>query len=64
VLRVGEDKVVIVEKGDTSDGRARFERRVVVVDDGRAGGLVAVHSGLSAGERIVVRGAVLVLGAM
>jgi cobalt-zinc-cadmium efflux system membrane fusion protein len=64
VLRVGEDKVVIVAKGDASDGRARFERRVVVVDEGRAGGLVAVHSGLSAGERIVVRGAVLVLGAM
>ena len=64
ILRVGEDKVVIVSKGETSDGRARFEKRVVVVDEGRSEGLVAVHSGLAPGERIVVRGAVLVLGAM
>jgi cobalt-zinc-cadmium efflux system membrane fusion protein len=64
ILRVGEDKVVMVAKGDTSDGRARFERRVVVVDESRATGLIAVHSGLAAGERVVVQGAVLVLGAM
>jgi multidrug efflux pump subunit AcrA (membrane-fusion protein) len=56
--------VVLVAKGETADGRARFEKRVVVVDEGRAEGLVAVNSGLAPGERIVVRGAVLVLGAM
>jgi cobalt-zinc-cadmium efflux system membrane fusion protein len=64
VLRVGEDRVVLVAKGETADGRSRFEKRVVVVDEGRAEGLVAVHSGIAPGERIVVRGAVLVLGAM
>jgi multidrug efflux pump subunit AcrA (membrane-fusion protein) len=64
VLRVGEDKLVMVVKGQTKDGSTRFERRVVVVDEGRSDGLVAVHSGLAAGERVAVEGAVLVLGAM
>jgi len=63
LLRVGDDRVVIVAKGETHDGRAVFERRVVRADEGRADGLIAVQSGLAAGERVVVEGAVLVLGA-
>lgn len=63
LLRVGDDRLVLVAKGERPGGRIAFERRVVLADEGRADGLVAVQGGLSGGEQVVVRGAILVLGA-
>lgn len=64
VLRLGEDRIVFVRKGPAADGRIAFERRVVAAEEGRADGIVAVWSGLKAGDPVVVDGAILVLGAM
>jgi cobalt-zinc-cadmium efflux system membrane fusion protein len=63
VLRVGDDLIVLVAKREEPDGRVAFERRVVLADEGRADGLIAIQAGLAGGERVVVQGAILVLGA-
>jgi len=62
LLRVGEDTVVFVAAGDGSDGTQVFKMRRVVARDEKAGALVPIVSGLAPGERVVVRGAVFVLG--
>jgi len=63
LLRVGEERLVIVAKDARADGSVPFERRVVLADEGRADGPVAIQGGLAGGERVVIRGAILVLGA-
>ncbi|HET8725337.1 MAG TPA: efflux RND transporter periplasmic adaptor subunit, partial [Anaeromyxobacteraceae bacterium] len=61
VLRVGEQRVVFVEEGQAPDGRTRFVRRVVEVED-EGGERVAVVSGVAPGDRVVSSGAILLLG--
>ncbi len=61
VLRLGEQRVVFVEDGRAPDGRIRFVRRNVDVDDD-GGDRVAVTSGLAPGDRVAVSGAILLLG--
>jgi hypothetical protein len=61
VLRVGEGRFVFVEDGKSPDGRARFVRRAVDVDDD-GGDPVAVVRGVEAGEKVVSAGAILLLG--
>ncbi len=64
LLRDGADTVVFVDRGASADGRRVFQRRKVSADEGRAGGLVPVASGLAPGDAVVVEGAIFVLGAM
>jgi cobalt-zinc-cadmium efflux system membrane fusion protein len=61
VLRLGENRFVFVADGKAPDGRARFVRRNVDLDDD-GGDVVAVTRGLEPGERIVTEGAILLLG--
>jgi len=61
VLRLGENRFVFVADGKAPDGRARFVRRIVDVDDD-GGDVVAVTRGLESGERVVTEGAILLLG--
>ena len=61
VLRLGEGRVVFVEAGKSPDGRARFIRRNVEVEDD-GGDAVAVVRGLEAGEKVVSGGAILLVG--
>ncbi len=61
VLRVGDQRVVFVEDGRTPDGRVRFLRRAVQVED-EGGARVAVREGLAPGDRVVTGGAILLLG--
>lgn len=63
LLRVGEETVVFVEAGGR-DGKRVYQRRRVSADEGRAGGLVPVEGDLKAGERVVVKGAIFVLGSL
>jgi len=62
VLRVGEQTVVFVETGLTENGMLRFARRPVRVDETVSGDLLPLLSGVSAGDTLVVEGAVQLLG--
>jgi hypothetical protein len=53
---MGEYKVVFVQVGE-ADGRVRFERMPVAVEEGKATAYVAVKHGVEAGQKIVVNGA-------
>lgn len=64
ILRLGDQTVVFVEKGSTQDGRLRFERVPVSVDEGEGGPWVVVKHGLDKGTKVVVSGAILVGQAM
>jgi cobalt-zinc-cadmium efflux system membrane fusion protein len=62
LLRLGDQTVVFVEVGKTPDGRLRFERRPVVVNEEQGGNFLPVQRNLTQGERIVVSGAILLSG--
>lgn len=62
VLRIADQTVVFVEEGTTPDGRKRFVRRIVATADEEGGDLVPVLHGLSAGERVVTSGGILLSG--
>ena len=59
LLRLGDQTVVFVEVGKTPDGRLRFERRPVVVNEELGSEYLPVLRNLARGERIVVSGAIL-----
>jgi membrane fusion protein, heavy metal efflux system len=61
VLRVADGLTVFVEGGRTPDGRTRFERRSVELND-RGGDWLPVVKGLAPGDRVVSSGAILMLG--
>jgi cobalt-zinc-cadmium efflux system membrane fusion protein len=61
LLRVGEETIVFVDLGERG-GRRVFQRRRVTADEGRSGGLVPVAGQVVPGERVVVKGAIFVLG--
>ncbi|MGA7745111.1 MAG: efflux RND transporter periplasmic adaptor subunit [Polyangia bacterium] len=62
LLRLGDQTVVFVEVGKTPDGRLRFERRPVVVNEEMGNEFLPVLRNLAKGERIVVSGAILLSG--
>jgi cobalt-zinc-cadmium efflux system membrane fusion protein len=61
VLRLGEGRIVFVEEGRSPDGRARFVRRNVEVEED-GGEAVAVVRGLEPGDKVVSSGAILLVG--
>jgi len=62
LLRLGDQTVVFVEAGKTPDGRLRFERRPVVVNEELGNEYLPVLRNLAKDERIVVSGAILLSG--
>jgi cobalt-zinc-cadmium efflux system membrane fusion protein len=58
LLRLGEEKVVFVELGE-GEGRVRFQRISVDVDEGEASPWLVVRKGLQSGQKVVVNGAIL-----
>ena len=56
LMRMGEYKVVFVQLPD-EDGKARFERLPVDIDERSATGWLQVNHGLEAGQKLVVKGA-------
>jgi cobalt-zinc-cadmium efflux system membrane fusion protein len=58
LLRLGEEKVVFVGAGE-SDGRVRFQRVPVDVDEGESSPWLVVKKGLTPGQKVVVNGAIL-----
>ena len=59
VFRLGGKTVVFVQQGAGPKGEMRFERRPVQVDEDVTGDLLPVLSGIKAGEKVVVSGAIL-----
>jgi cobalt-zinc-cadmium efflux system membrane fusion protein len=64
ILRSGDETVVFVEGPRGSDGHQAFTRRPVIASEQLSGDTVPVRAGLGAGERVVSRGAVFLLGAL
>jgi cobalt-zinc-cadmium efflux system membrane fusion protein len=62
VLRLGEQTVVFVESGTTPDGRLKFEREPVQVDEGEGSQWLPVQHGLDKGTKVVTQGAILLAG--
>jgi cobalt-zinc-cadmium efflux system membrane fusion protein len=62
LVRLGDATVVFVEQGKAADGRLKFERLPVAVDEGESSNWLPVSHGLEAGQRIVAGGAILLSG--
>ena len=62
LVRIGELTYAFVALGARPDGTLRFERRVVKGDEAETGDLVPVLSGLAAGDKVVVKGALQLSG--
>jgi cobalt-zinc-cadmium efflux system membrane fusion protein len=62
VLHIAEQTVVFVEQGAAPDGRVRFVRRIVAVDESEGAEYVPVLRGLKPGERVVSAGGILLSG--
>jgi hypothetical protein len=62
-LRLGDQTIVFVEKGETPDGQIRFQRvPVTVEDEGEGSNWLPVTHGVEKGTRIVTSGAILLSG--
>lgn len=57
VLHLGDQTVVFVDRGTTPDGRRRFERLPVSIDEARGGKWFPILHGLDAGDQVVSHGA-------
>jgi cobalt-zinc-cadmium efflux system membrane fusion protein len=62
ILHLGDQTMVFVDLGKSPDGRLRFERRPVAVNEELGGSYVPVVRGIAAGERVVTSGAILLSG--
>jgi cobalt-zinc-cadmium efflux system membrane fusion protein len=58
LLRLGQEKVVFVQTGD-SGGSVQFRRVAVDVDEGQASAWLEVKHGLERGQKVVTSGAIL-----
>jgi cobalt-zinc-cadmium efflux system membrane fusion protein len=59
VLHFGETTLVFVQLSTAPDGRLRFERRPVTVDEDISGDFMPVLHGLAEGDQVVTSGAIL-----
>jgi cobalt-zinc-cadmium efflux system membrane fusion protein len=62
ILHLGDSTMVFVEIGASADGRVRYERRPVLVDDVEGTPFLPVSHGLTLGDRVVTAGAELLSG--
>jgi len=62
ILHLGDQTMAFVDLGKAPDGRFRFERRLVSVNEELGGEYLPVIRGIAAGERVVTSGAILLSG--
>lgn len=62
LLRSGEQTLLFIEQGTTRDGRIRFVRFPIAVDESQTTDFVPIPPLLAEGTRVVVSGAILLLG--
>ena len=58
ILRLGDQRVVFVQTGE-ADGKTRFERMPVDVDEFSSDNWLPIKHGLEKGQKVVTKGAVL-----
>jgi multidrug efflux pump subunit AcrA (membrane-fusion protein) len=61
VLRLADQTVVFLDRGP-QDGKERFERLPVAIDEGEASDWLKVERGLAKGDMVVTSGAILLSG--
>jgi cobalt-zinc-cadmium efflux system membrane fusion protein len=62
IVRMGDQTVVFAERGAAPDGRVKYERLPVTVDEGEASQWLPVAHGIDAGTKIVTSGSILLSG--
>jgi membrane fusion protein, heavy metal efflux system len=62
ILHLGDQTMVFIELGKAADGRIRFERRPVSVNEELGGDYLPVVRGIAAGEKVVTSGSILLSG--
>ena len=62
LLRLGDSTIVFIQNGQTTDGKLKYERIPITVDEGEASEWLPVAHGLAAGTKVVTSGAVLLSG--
>jgi cobalt-zinc-cadmium efflux system membrane fusion protein len=62
IMRQGEQTIVFKQIGKAPDGRLRFERVPVAVDEEEGGDWLPLTHGVDEGDRIVTSGGILLLG--
>jgi cobalt-zinc-cadmium efflux system membrane fusion protein len=62
LLRIGDQTVVFVQMGNTPDGRVRFSRRIVAVNEEEGTDFLPIIRGIGPGDQVVTSGAILLSG--
>jgi len=62
LLRIGDQTVAFVELGAAPDGRLKFSRRIVAVNEDEGNDYLPIVRGLNLGDQIVTSGAILLSG--
>ncbi len=62
LLRIGDQTVVFVQNGNAPDGRLKFSRRIVAVNEDEGSDYVPIVRGVTRGDRVVTSGAILLSG--
>ena len=62
LLRIADQTVVFVESGNTPDGRLKFTRRIIAVNEDEGSDYVPIVRGLSPGDKVVTSGGILLSG--
>jgi membrane fusion protein, heavy metal efflux system len=62
ILHLGDQTMAFIDLGKAPDGRLRFERRTVAVNEELGGEYLPVVRGINPGEKVVTSGAILLSG--
>ncbi len=62
LLRIGDQTVVFVETGNAPDGRVKFSRRIVAVNEEEGTDYLPIVRGVNRGDHVVTSGAILLSG--
>jgi membrane fusion protein, heavy metal efflux system len=62
LLRIGDQTVVFVQNGNAPDGRVKFTRRIVAVNEDEGSDYLPIVRGVNPGDRVVTSGAILLSG--
>lgn len=62
LLRIADQTVVFVQNGTTPDGRLKFTRRIIAVNEDEGSDYVPIVRGVNPGDQVVTSGGILLSG--